>query len=144
MTGAKTDIPVTHRDLLNARGLSFISTIRPDGLISSHRFSLLWDGALFRFSSGKSRQKVRNLRADDRITACIPDPGNPLRYLEIRGHADIEDDPDRLFIDSIAKEFMGVDKYPYDPPGFERVTITIRIAQVSGSAVVGGARKESQ
>jgi PPOX class probable F420-dependent enzyme len=144
MAGARTDIPETHRDLLNARGLSFISTIRPDGLISSHPVSLLWDGERFRFSSGKSRQKVRNLLADDRITACIPDPGNPMRYLEIRGHAEIEDDPDRRFIDRIAEEFMGVDTYPYDPPGFERVTITIRIAQVSGSAVVGGSRKEAR
>jgi PPOX class probable F420-dependent enzyme len=141
MAGPNTEIPATHRDILNSRGLSFISTIRPDGLISSHPVSLLWDGEHFRFSSGKSRQKIRNLRADDRITVCIPDPGNPLRYLEIRGHAEIDGDPDRRFIDRIAQEFMGVEKYPYDPPGFERVTVTIRIAQVSGSAVVGASRK---
>ena len=141
MAGTKTEIPATHRDILNSRGISFISTIRPDGLISTHPVSLLWDGEDLRFSSGKSRQKVRNLRADDRITVCIPDPGNALRYLEIRGHADIADDPDRRFIDRIAKEFMGVETYPYDPPGFERVTITIRIAQVSGSAVVGASPK---
>ena len=141
MAGMMTEIPATHRDILESRGLSFISTIRPDGLISTHPVSLLWDGEKLRFSSGKSRQKVRNLRSDDRITVCIPDPANALRYLEIRGHAQIEDDPDRRFIDRIAKEFMGVEKYPYDPPGFERVTITIRIAQVSGSAVVGASRK---
>jgi PPOX class probable F420-dependent enzyme len=137
MPGAKAEIPAALRDILKSRGLSFISTIRPDGLISTLPVSLLWDGESLRFSSMKSRQKVRNLRADDRITVCIPDPRNPLRYLEIRGHAEIEDDPDRRFIDRIAKEFMGVDKYPYDPPGAERVTITIRIEQVSGSAVVG-------
>jgi PPOX class probable F420-dependent enzyme len=100
----------------------------------------LWDGEKLRFSSVKSRQKVRNLRADDRITVCIPDPANPLRYLEIRGHAEIEDDPDRQFIDRIAREFMGTDKYPYDPSGTERVTITVRIEQVSGSAVIGASR----
>ena len=141
MAGPNTEIPATHRDILNSRGLSFISTIRSDRLISSHPVSMLWDGEHLRFSSGKSRQKIRNLRADDRITACIPDPANPLRYLEIRGHAAIEDDPDRRFIDRIAVEFMGVEKYPYDPPGFDRVTVTIRIAQVSGSAVVGASRK---
>jgi PPOX class probable F420-dependent enzyme len=141
MAGTRAEIPPTHRDILNSRGLSFISTVRPDGLISTHPVSLLWDGEKLRFSSGKARQKVRNLRADDRITACIPDPGNPLRYLEIRGRAEIEDDPDRKFIDRIAREFMGVDKYPYDAPGFERVTISIRIEQVSASAVVGTSRK---
>ncbi len=141
MAGTSTEIPPTHRDILNSRGLSFISTIRPDGLISTHPVSLLWDGERLRFSSGKSRQKIRNLRADDRITACIPDPANPLRYLEVRGRAAIEDDPERKFIDRIAKEFMGVDTYPYDPPGFARVTVSILIEQVSGSAVVGASPK---
>ena len=140
MAGTSAEIPSTHRDILDSRGLSFISTVRPDGLISTHPVSLLWDGERLRFSSGKTRQKIRNLRADDRITACIPDPGNPLRYLEIRGRAAIEGDAERTFIDRIAKEFMGVDRYPYDPPSFERVTVTILIEQVSGSAVVGAAQ----
>ena len=137
MTASGPAIPESHADILNSRGLSFISTIRPDGLVSTHPVSVLWDGETLRFSTGKMRQKVRNLRNDDRITVCIPDPKDPLRYLEIRGHAEIADDPDRAFINRIAKAFMGLDAYPFDPPGFERVTITIRIAQVAASAVVG-------
>src|SRR5579862_5151093 len=43
MAGTRTEIPATHRDILSTRGLSFISTIRPDGLISTHPVSLLWD-----------------------------------------------------------------------------------------------------
>jgi PPOX class probable F420-dependent enzyme len=102
---------------------------------------VLWDGDTLRFSTGKSRRKVRNLRLDDRVTVCIPDPKNPVRYLEIRGHAEIADDADRGFINRIAREFMGMETYPYDPPGFERVTVTIRIAQVSASAVIAAAPK---
>jgi PPOX class probable F420-dependent enzyme len=141
MAATGPEIPETHRDILESRGLSFVSTIRPDGLISTHPVSVLWDGDTLRFSTGKSRRKVRNLRLDDRVTVCIPDPKNPVRYLEIRGHAEIADDADRGFINRIAREFMGMETYPYDPPGFERVTVTIRIAQVSASAVIAAAPK---
>jgi len=120
---------------LNARGLSFLSTIRPDGLISTNPVSTLWDGSQLRFSTAKSRKKYRNLLRDNRVTVCIPDPKNPMRYLEIRGRATLEDDTDRSFIDLIAKEFMGMERYPYDPPGMKRVTVTIVIEQVAPSQV---------
>jgi hypothetical protein len=83
------------------------------------------------FSTAKSRGKYRNLLQDDRVSLCIPDPKNAMRYLEIRGRAQLEDDPDRSFIDLIAKEFMGLESYPYDPPGIARVTVTILIEQIS-------------
>jgi PPOX class probable F420-dependent enzyme len=103
--------------------------------LSTHPVSALWDGQRLRFSTTKARAKYRNLLADDRVTVCIPDPRNPLRYLEIRGRAKIADDADRTFINLIAREFMGIETYPYDPPGTERVTITIEIEKVVPSQV---------
>ena len=50
---------------------------------------------------------------------------NPNRYVEVRGRALLEDDDDPAFIDSIAQHYMGVDRYPFDRPGQERVTVTI-------------------
>jgi PPOX class probable F420-dependent enzyme len=127
--------PETHRDILATRGLSFVSTVRPSGLLSTHPISALWDGEKLRFSTTKSRAKYRNLMHDNRVTVCIPDPNNQLRYLEIRGRATLADDPDGSFINQIAKEFMGIDTYPYDPPGTERVTVTIDIEKVVPSRV---------
>jgi len=120
---------------LDSRGLSFLTTIRPDGMLSTNPVSTLWDGSRLRFSTAKSRKKYRNLLQDDRVTVCIPDPKNAMRYLEIRGRATMADDTDRGFIDLIAKEFMGMDHYPYDPPGIKRVTVTIAIEQVAPSQV---------
>ena len=131
MAEAINRFPASHRDLLDLRGLSFVSTIRPDGLISTHPVSTLWDGSRLSFSTAKSRGKYRNLLQDDRVSLCIPDPKNAMRYLEIRGRAQLEDDPDRSFIDLIAKEFMGLESYPYDPPGIARETVTILIEQIS-------------
>jgi len=135
MSEAIDVFPPSHRDILAARGLSFVATIRPDGMISTNPVSTLWDGSRLRFSTAKSRKKYRNLLRDNRVTVCIPDPKNAMRYLEIRGRASLEDDADRSFINQIAKEFMGVDVYPFDPPGLSRVTVTIEIEQVAPSQV---------
>jgi PPOX class probable F420-dependent enzyme len=135
MAEAIDRFPPSHRDILAARGLSFVSTIRPDGMISTHPVSTLWDGERLRFSTAKSRRKYRNLLRDDRIAVCIPDPKNPMRYIEIRGRATLEDDLDRGFINLIAQEFMGIDVYPFDAPGIERVTVTIAVEQVAPSQV---------
>lgn len=130
-------IPDSHRDILQARGLSFVTTVRPDGLLSVHPVSSIVEGEELRFSTLKDRGKVRNIRHDDRVSVCIPDPKNPLRFVELRGRACIEADSDRAFIDRIAREFMGVERYPYDPPGAERVTIVVAIEQVWAPRVHG-------
>ncbi|HQV56835.1 MAG TPA: hypothetical protein PKV27_02405, partial [Ilumatobacteraceae bacterium] len=62
---------------------------------------------------------------------CVVQPSNLNRYVEIRGRATIEADPDRTFIDSIAQRYMGVDHYPFDKPGDQRVTITVDIEAVA-------------
>jgi PPOX class probable F420-dependent enzyme len=128
------DIPESHRDILARHANSYVATVRPDGLLSVHAVSVLYDGSdTVRFSTKATRGKVRNLKADDRLSLCIPDPGNPMRYIELRGRATLAPDPDRAFIDRIAREFMGMDRYPYDNPGDQRVTVTLHIEQVAVS-----------
>ena len=56
---------------------------------------------------------------------------NPNRYVEIRGRAILEDDPERRFVNHIAKLYLGADEYPFDKPGDQRATITIIAEQVS-------------
>jgi len=130
-------IPASHLDIVEAKGLSFVATIRPDGLLSVHPVSVIAEAGELKFSTMKDRGKVRNLRHDNRISVCIPDPANPLRYIEVRGRARIEEDPDRSFVDRVAQKFLGVERYPYDPPGTERVTIVVEIEQVSVPRVHG-------
>ena len=68
---------------------------------------LLKDGQVW-VSTTKDRKKYRNLVADDRITVCVVHRNNPNRYVEIRGAAELVDDPDRTVIDEIARVYMGV------------------------------------
>jgi PPOX class probable F420-dependent enzyme len=125
------EIPASHVDILEAKCFAHVATLRPDGMISNHPVCLVWDGRHVRFSFTKTRKKDRNLRADDRVALSVPDPQNIWRYIEIRGRVTLEDDVDRRFIDSIARKYMGQDRYPFDRPGEERVTATVHVEQVS-------------
>jgi len=84
-----------------------------------------WDGTHLKFSTTKSRQKYKNLVRNPRVSASILDPDDPYRYLEIRGVAEIEDDPDNAFIHEIWRKYTGKD-YPWNQPGDERVVVKIR------------------
>ena len=128
-------IPESHTYILEAKCFAHVATVRPDGMISNHPVSVLWDGEHVRFSTTKDHKKYRNLLADDRVALSIPDPTNIWRYIEIRGRATLADDVDRSDINAIAKKYMGQDEYTLDAPGAERVTATVHVEQVSAAAI---------
>ncbi len=114
--------------MLNKVAFWHIATIGPDGDPQS---TPVWAGTddegYVTFSLTKGRQKYRNLGANPSIALSATDPDNPYRYLEIRGTvARIDDDPDNKFIDSMAKKYMGVDKYPFHQPGDKRVVVRVK------------------
>jgi hypothetical protein len=67
------------------------------------------------------------MRRDPRVTLAIQDPDNPYRYLEVRGQVvEITEDGADAHIDSLAKKYLGVDKYPHRRPGETRVIYRIQ------------------
>jgi PPOX class probable F420-dependent enzyme len=120
-------IPEDYADLLNTTALAHVATIGPHGEPQSNPVWFDWDGEHVKFSQTKTRQKYRNIQRDPRVALSLVDPENPYRYLEIRGEVDrIEEDPDLDFINSMAKKYLGMDKYPYHQPGDERVVVFVR------------------
>jgi PPOX class probable F420-dependent enzyme len=124
-------IPDAVVDILTDKPTGYVATLRPDGMISVTPVALLFEDGVVRFSTTKDRKKHRNLLVDDRITLTVAHRSNPNRYVELRGRALVEDDTDRAFIDRIAQHYMGVQRYPFDRPGQERVTVTIVPEHVS-------------
>jgi PPOX class probable F420-dependent enzyme len=126
-------VPIPERalPLLAGRPIGFMSTMRPDGHMSTNPVAVVWDGAVLRVSTTTDRRKHRNLLGDDRVTLCVVQPDNLNRYVEIRGRAVVEPDVDRRFVDAMARQYMDVDRYPFDRPGQERVVVTILPEQVS-------------
>lgn len=128
-------IPAHVRPLFDGKPMAFVTTVRPDGMLSTNPMAVVLDGDHVRLSTVTTRKKVRNLLADDRITVCVVQPGNLNRYVEIRGRAVVEPDTDRSFIDGIARRYMGADRYPFDRPGDERVTITVVAEHISAPEI---------
>jgi PPOX class probable F420-dependent enzyme len=78
------------------------------------------------FSQTTGRQKYKNLQQNKSVALSIVDPANDYRYLEIRGTvADIVDDPDNAFINSMAKKYIDQDVYPWHQPGDHRVVVKV-------------------
>tara|TARA_B110000444_G_scaffold244373_1_gene263775 strand:+ start:453 stop:857 length:405 start_codon:yes stop_codon:yes gene_type:complete len=127
----KTKIPESHIDILESICFGHVATMRPDGMISVHPVSVMWDGNYVEFSTISSRKKVRNLEFDKRMTLSIPHPSNPVHYLELRGRGEVIADTDRKFVNNMAKKFLALDEYPYDREQDERVVIRLHIEQVS-------------
>jgi len=119
-------IPASHEDLLEAPAIGVLSSIGPDREPQAHPIWYDWDGGELRVSTTTDRQKYRNVQRDKRVTMTILDPDNPYRYLEVRGEVvETEEDPDKRFIDHLAKRYLGKDEYPDKQADAERVIIHI-------------------
>jgi len=119
-------IPEKYADLLESNALVHMATIGPNGEPQNNPVWFGWDGQHVLISQTKGRQKFRNVQRNPRVALSIVDPANPYRYLEIRGSVvRIDEDPDRAFINSMAKKYIGQDVYPWHQPGDERIVLVI-------------------
>jgi PPOX class probable F420-dependent enzyme len=128
-------IPEKYIDLLTDKiAFAELATVMPDG---SPQVTPVWfefkDGAI-RINTAQGRRKVRNLETNPKLAMVIVDPSNPYRYLQIRGHVtrSTQDGAD-AHIDSLAKRYLGQDKYPFRAPGEVRVIYEIAIDSCQGN-----------
>ena len=139
------ELPESHREILASNSIGVMSTIRQkDGRISTNPVGYLWDGACVRISTIKDRVKYHNLLADPRVTFCVVDRVDHMRYVELRGFATLEEDLDRSFLRST---FVAAGMEPpedLDPPGTERVIVRIHAQQSSSPYLYGGRFHQEQ
>jgi PPOX class probable F420-dependent enzyme len=122
------EIPDSHKDLLNAQ-IGVLGTIGGSGRPQLSATWFLADGDTVKISLNTARQKVKNLRANPGVSFLILDPGNPYRYVELRGDAEITPDDDYAFADQVGGKY-GDDLRTRDNPGESRVVVTIKPARV--------------
>ncbi len=125
-------IPESYRDLFSKRAFAHLATLMPDG---SPQVTPVWcdyDGTHIRVNTAKGRIKDRNMRRNQRVALSIMDPDNPYRYLAVRGRVEeITEEGADSHIDSLAKKYLGKDRYPFRQPGEVRVLYKIRPERVS-------------
>jgi hypothetical protein len=118
-----TTFPESHRDLLETR-FATLATIGDDDLPQLTEVWFLHDEGELRISLNTSRAKARNLRQRPQCSVLILDLQNPMRYLEVRGRAELGDD-DGSFAQRVGAKY-GADLAQYDGPGDTRVVVTVR------------------
>jgi PPOX class probable F420-dependent enzyme len=123
-----TDFPDSHRDLLDSE-VATLATIDPGGFPALSEVWFLFDGGEVRVSLNTARRKVKNLEARPECSLFILDLGNPYRYLEIRGRAQIEPDDGYAFAEKVSAKY-GHDLRTIDQPGESRVVVTIEPVNV--------------
>ncbi len=129
-------IPENFLDLLTSKkAFANLATTMADG---SPQVTPVWfdyTNGVVRVNTAKGRVKSRTMREGAKVALAILDPDNPYRYIQIRGHVSgMTEAGADAHIDSLAKKYLGKDKYPYSQPGDVRVIyeITPDAAQVMG------------
>jgi len=121
-----TAVPESHRDLLDRPILVALATVQPDG---QPQVTPVWgdyvDGHI-RINTAAGRQKHSNLLERPQATMLVIDPDNGQRYIEIRGRvAEVTEEGADDVIDALAKQYLGVETYPFRNPAETRVTFLI-------------------
>ena len=130
------DIPSDYLDLLQQKkAFASLATVMADG---SPQVTPVWfdyTNGVIRINSAKGRTKSRNMHEGASVALSIMDPDNAYRYIQVRGKVTkVTEQGATAHIDSLAKKYIGKDKYPWSRPDEVRVTfeITPNAVQVMG------------
>jgi len=119
-------LPDAARTAVDGHSFATVATLEPDG---SPHTSVVWitrDGDTLVFSTVLGRRKTDNMRRDPRVSVLVLDPGNPYRYLEVRGRVSLSEHGGRELIDSLAAKYRGLERYPWDD-GTSNVRVVCRV-----------------
>ena len=123
------EIPESHKDLLGAQ-VGVLGTVGSSGRPQLSATWFLAEGEIVKISLNTSRQKVKNLLANPKVSFMIIDPASPYKYVELRGDAEIIPDADYAFADKLGAKYGGADLRERDNPGDARVVVSIKPARI--------------
>ena len=117
-----SEIPETHKDLLTGPVYVQLASHMRNGSIQAHPVWCGYDGTYILVNSAKGRVKDRNMRANPNVTVLAVDPGNPFRWLEVRGKVvDISEEGADEHIDQLSDLYIQQSPYPWREAGEVRV-----------------------
>jgi PPOX class probable F420-dependent enzyme len=123
-----TDVPDSHRDLLNSQ-VATLATIDDDGFPQLTEVWFLYEDGELKVSINTGRAKARFLSERPECSLLLLDLQNPYRYLEVRGRARVEPDEDRSFAAKVGAKY-DADLTAYDAPEDGRLVVTIEPVKV--------------
>jgi len=123
------------RELFEAPNIGHLATINRDG---TPQVTPVWvdvqDDEIL-INSAEGRTKVRNVRRDPHVSVEVVDRDNPYHTVTVQGRVvEITSQGADEHIDSLAKKYLGKDKYPFRQPGEQRVILRIATEKVAAAA----------
>ena len=118
-------LPDNAKKWLDGRSFPVVATVDPDG---RPQLSVVWakrDGETVLFSTLRDRRKGRNLARDPSITLLVTNPETPYEYVEIRGNAEMVDDPGGSLIKELGLRYNDEDFREPDEKSARRVIVRV-------------------
>jgi PPOX class probable F420-dependent enzyme len=130
---SRTTIPPQYLDIMrDKKTFAHLATLMPDG---TPQVTPVWfdlSGDRVRVNTARGRVKDRNMQVNAAVALSLTDPDNPYRHVAIRGRVvRVSEEGANPHIDSLAKKYLGKDKYPFAKPGEVRVIYEIEPTSVT-------------
>jgi PPOX class probable F420-dependent enzyme len=122
------------RRLLDGKNFATVATLNSDG---APQASVIWvarEGDVVLFTTTTERQKGRNLARDPRVSVLVLDGDNPYNSVEIRGTAELVEDPGKTLSKALSHKYLGVDP-PHESDDVVRLIVRVQPKRVIGFSV---------
>ena len=129
-----TRIPKDFLELLQSRAIAHFATLMPDG---GPQLTPVWvdieetpEGHYVLVNSKRGRLKNRNVARRPQVALEVSDPGNPFRYISIRGRVvAVVEEGAAAHLERLAQRYLGK-PYPWWTPDEVREIFRIAIDRV--------------
>ena len=118
-------LPDNVKHWLDGTSFPVVATVDPDG---RPQLSVVWakrDGDTVLFSTLRDRRKGQNLSRDPVITVLVTNPETPYEYVELRGTAELADDPGGSLIKELGLRYNGEEFREPDEKSARRVIVRV-------------------
>jgi PPOX class probable F420-dependent enzyme len=123
-------------ELLRGRNWGTVTTLREDGSPHSTPVWVDSDGENVVFNTAIGRVKERNMRRDPRVSMTVlPAENQQDGYLSVTGTAEISEEGAEEHIHSLARKYLGAERYPWLRPDEQRVIVTIRPERIDSQGL---------
>ncbi|MEL6892111.1 MAG: PPOX class F420-dependent oxidoreductase [Actinomycetota bacterium] len=125
-------LPAEHLELLDGPHTAVLAVLMAAGRPQASPVWFLREGDEIFVSSRAGGWRERHVREHGAVALTVFDPANPMSYVEVRGDAQVEDDPTAATRDAVVRKHGYDDGSAFDPPGTHRITIRITPVAVHG------------
>ena len=119
------------KEIIDDPNYVVVAIPRQDGTVQSVITWVDTEGDHLRLNSAEGRSWPANLRRAGTATITAMADGNPYEYVTVtaRLDGDTHEGADE-HIDTLAKKYLGVDRYPYRDPASQRILFRLRPERV--------------